>query len=165
MKNLFSVLNITTALIVVSVVLLLNQFMYLLPVHIGTFIITITAVIIADLHALLWVLGKLPTLQPRRLSALHYVVSTGLMVAVTSGFLLFLPLRDYLVTVEAFWVKVFFVLVLIINSFVISQHMHIPTTRTFSSLTKKERRPLLISGAVSGISWITVFVAALSLNV
>lgn len=68
-------------------------------------------------------------------------------------------------TVEAFWVKMAFVGVLIINGFVIARHMHIPTTRTFSSLSKKERRPLFLSGAASGVSWIAVFVSALLLNV
>ena len=165
MKNIFSLLNITTSIAVVLVVILLNQFMYLLPIHIGAFILTITAVIIADLHALLWARGKLPLLESRRLKMLHNVVSTGLLVSITSGFIMFLPLREYLVTVEAFWVKMAFVLVLIINSFVIARHMHIPTTRTFPSLSKKARRPLFLSGAASGVSWIVVFASALLLNV
>jgi len=147
------------------VVILLNQFMYLLPLHIGAFIVTITAVIIADLQAILWAMGKLPALKPQRLKVLHNVVSTGLLVSITSGFIMFLPLREYLVTVEAFWVKLAFVGVLIINSFVIARHMHIPTTRTFSSLSKKARRPLFLSGAASGVSWIVVFASALLLNV
>jgi hypothetical protein len=165
MKNIFSPLNIIIAISAVSAVLILNQFIYLLPIHIGSFVITITAVVIADLYALLWVIGKLSTLRSWCVTGLHYVVGTGLLVSITSGFVMFLPLREYLVTVEAFWVKVAFVIVLIINSFVIGQHMHIPTSQTFSSLTKKDRRPLIVSGAVSAISWITVFVSALMLNV
>jgi len=165
MKNFFSLSNIITGIVVVLVILFLNQFMYLLPIHIGAFIVTITAVIIADLHAALWVLGKIPMVQRKRLTVLHDVVSVGLVISITSGFILFLPLREYLVTVEAFWVKLAFVLVLIINSFVIARHMHIPTSRTFGSLTRRERRPLLISGAVSAVSWVTVFACALLLNV
>jgi hypothetical protein len=165
MKNIFSISNITIGIAVVLATILLNQFMYVLPIHIGAFILTITAVIIADLHALLWARGKLPLLESRRLQMLHNAVSTGLLVSITSGFIMFLPLREYLVTVEAFWVKLAFVLVLIINSFVIARHMHVPTSRTFTSLTKQERRPLLISGAVSTISWIIVFASALLLNV
>jgi hypothetical protein len=165
MKNIFTILNISKAVVVVGAVLLLNQFIYLLPVHIGAFVVTITGVILADLYALLWVIGKFPTLQSRYLTGLHYVVGTGLLVSITSGFLMFWPLREYLVTVEAFWVKVVFVMVLIINSFVISAHMHIHTTQTFSSLSKTQRLPLFLSGATSAISWVTVFVAALLLNV
>jgi hypothetical protein len=104
-------------------------------------------------------------LQRKRLTILHDVVGVGLVVSITSGFILFLPLREYLVTVEAFWVKLAFVLVLIINSFVIARHLHIPTSRTFVSLTKRERRPLLISGAASAVSWAAVFASALLLNV
>ena len=165
MKHFFSISNITTGMVVVLVVLFLNQFMYLLPIHIGAFIVTITAVVIADLHALLWVLGKISMLQRKRLTILHDVVGVGLVVSITSGFILFLPLREYLVTVEAFWVKLAFVLVLIINSFVIARHLHIPTSRTFVSLTKRERRPLLISGAASAVSWAAVFASALLLDV
>jgi hypothetical protein len=165
MKNMFPISHIITGIGVVLVVVLLNQFMYLLPLHIGAFVITISAVIIADLQALLWVRGRLSTLKPQRLKVLHNVVSIGLLVSITSGFLMFLPLREYLVTVEAFWVKLAFVGVLIINSFVIARHMHIPTTRTFLSLSKKERRPLFLSGAASGVSWIVVFASALLLNV
>ena len=165
MKNTFSILRIAISLLVVLMILLLNQFMYLLPIHIGSFIITITAVIIADVQALLWARGKLPMLQSRPLIFLHSVVSVGLLTSITSGVLLFWPLREYLVTVEAFWVKVVFVGVLIINAFIIGRHMHIPTTRTFSSLSKKARRPLFLSGAASGVSWIVVFASALLLNV
>ena len=165
MKNMFSMGGIITGIGVVLVVVLLNQFMYLLPLHIGAFIVSITAVIIADLQAILWVRGKLPMLESRRLKALHTVVSTGLLVSITSGIIMFMPLREYLVTVEAFWVKMAFVGVLIINSFVIARHLHTPTTRTFSSLTKKERRPLFLNGAASGVSWIVVFASALLLNV
>ena len=161
----FPISHVATGISVVLVVVLLNQFMYLLPLHIGAFIVTITAVIIADLQALLWARGRLPTLKPQRLKVLHNVVSIGLLVSITSGFLMFLPLREYLVTVEAFWVKLAFVGVLIINSFVIARHMHIPTTRTFLSLTKAERRPLFLSGAASAVSWIVVFVSALLSNV
>lgn len=144
---------------------LLNQFMYLLPIHIGAFVVTIIAVVIADVQALLWVIGKLPTLHKRPIDVLHYLVSVGLFVSVTSGAFLFWPLREYLVTVETFWVKMVFVAVLIINSFVIAQHMHIPTKRTFASLSTVERRPLLISGGASAVGWVTVFVAALLLPV
>lgn len=165
MKNRFSIRNISTAFVVAGVVLLLNQFMYLLPVHISAFVVTIVAVVLADLYALLWAIGKCPTLHRRYVVGLHYIVGTGLVTSIVSGVLMFWPLREYLITVEAFWVKIVFVVVLIINSFVISSHMYIPTTQTFSSLSPKERRPLLLSGAVSAISWITVFAAALLLDV
>jgi hypothetical protein len=165
MKHIFSFPALITGIVVVVAVVLLNQFMYLLPIHVGAFVVTIVAVIIADLQALLWVIGKLPTLKRRPINVLHYIVSAGLFASVTSGAFLFWPLREYLVTVETFWVKMVFVAVLIINSFVIARHMHVPTTQTFASLSPAQRRPLLLSGAASAISWVTVFVAALLLPV
>ena len=165
MKHILSFPTIMTGIIVVSSVAVLNQIMYLLPIHIGAFVITIIAVIIADLQALLWVIGKLSTLKRRPINVLHHMVSVGLFVSVSTGVFLFWPLREYLVTVETFWIKMVFVAVLIINSFVIARHMHVPTTQTFASLSAAQRRPLLMSGAVSAISWITVFVAALLLPI
>jgi len=139
--------------------------MYILPVHIGSFIITITSVIIADIHALLWVIGKLQTLSHRRMITLHNIVSIGLFVSITSGIIMFWPLREYLLTVTAFWVKMIFVVALVINSFIIARHVNIPTTRTFVSLTKNEQRPLIVSGLVSTVSWIGAFTSALFLGI
>lgn len=131
-----------------------------LLVHITAFFVNISAVIIADVHAAGWVLGKLSTLPTRRMCFLHRFVQVGLVVSIASGFYMFYPLRDYLLTVPAFYVKIAFVLALLINAGVIGKHLHIATSRTFAEVTGKERRLLIISGAVSTISWVGVFTAA-----
>jgi hypothetical protein len=148
----------------IAVVVFVSQFMYVLPLHIASFVVTIIAVIIADFHALLWMIGKYPTLPSRRMGTLHYVVSIGLLVSLTSGFLMFLPLREELLSISAFWVKMIFVLALVVNSFVISRHMHIPTTQTFASLTTGTRNVLLVSGLISSVCWAGAFFSALSLG-
>ena len=160
----FSFYQIIIGALIVGVVFFISQFMYILPVHIGSFIITITAVIIADIHATLWTLGKLSVLPLQRMNLLHYLVSIGLLASVTSGFIMFLPLQEYLFSVTAFWLKMIFVLALIVNSFVISHHLKTITSRTFASLTKNERQPLFISGFISAISWIGAFISALFLG-
>lgn len=149
----------------VAVVILMSQFMYVLPVHIASFVVTITAVIVADLNALLWVIGKLPTLPYRRMVVLHYIVSIGLLVSITSGILMFLPLKEELLSMDVFRVKMIFVAALVINSFVIMRHLFVSTTHTFSSLTPDKRNILLISGFVSSMSWAGAFIAALFLGV
>lgn len=142
------------------IVVALSQQMYLLPVHIGAFFVTIAAVVIADLHAALWVLGKIEVLPKKRMRALHLFVGYGLLVSILSGFIMFLPLQDYLLSHLPFWIKLGFVGALVINSFVISTHMNVAASRSFKSLERKERTILLISGIVSTISWIGAFTAA-----
>jgi hypothetical protein len=152
--------KILVALAIILVLVVINKFIYVLPFHVGAFFITLIAVVVADLQALLWVLGKLPTLDKKQIHRLHSMVEVGLLVIVTTGILLALPVADYLVTITAFLLKMTFVFALIINSFVIKRHMDIPTTRTFASLTTGEKIPLLVSGLVSSASWIGAFICA-----
>lgn len=145
---------------IILVLVAISRFTYVLPFHVGAFFITVVAVVMADVQALLWVLGKKPTLDKEQIHRLHSLVEVGLLVIVTTGIILALPVTDYLVTITAFLLKMTFVLALIINSFVIKYHMDIPTTKTFASLTKSEKIPLLISGLVSSASWIGAFICA-----
>lgn len=135
--------------------------MYVLPIHIASFVVTISVVLVSDIYALAWVLGKKAVLSKQKLTGLHNLIKLGLLVSVTTGALMFWPAREYLVTSPAFWVKMFFVFVLIINGYLIGRHLNIPPTKSFASLEKDEKRPLIISALVSTISWITVFVSAL----
>ncbi len=156
--------KVIIGVLIVGAVFTVSQFMYLLPLHITSFVVTITAVIIADVHALLWTLGKIPILPRKRMVFLHYLVGVGLFTSIVSGAIMFWPLQDYLLTVPAFWAKMTFVLALVINSFIISKHLHTSITRSFSSLTKKERLPLFVSGGVSAVGWAGAFVSALFLG-
>jgi hypothetical protein len=90
----------------------------------------------------------------------HKATWIGLSIIITAGFFMFIGQSGYLLSLPAFKLKMFFVLCLIINAFVIGAHMMIATTRTFSSLTLKEKMPLFIAGGVSSISWIGAFIAA-----
>lgn len=146
--------------VVVSGLLLLSQYMYVLPIHIAAFFFSITFVVISDVHAGLWVWGKLPTLPQRRMLWLHRIVSLGLLVAAVSGVLLAWPVLDYLLATPAFIGKLIFVGALVINGVVIGRHLDLATERSFAELTTAERTPLFISGAVSTVSWIGAFILA-----
>lgn len=73
---------------------------------------------------------------------------------ITTGFLLALPSWTYRLQQPVFYVKMGFVLVLVINAFAIGKLARLAATKPFASLTKEEQRTLLISGALSGISWV-----------
>lgn len=135
-----------------------------LTVHIGTVFVLVPLVVIADLFALLWVLGRIDRLDVRILRTLHRLVYVGIALMITSGAIMFQSYQGYLLATPAFYVKMGFVAALIINSFVVGAHLHTATTRTFAELTWAERRPLLISGAVSTVSWIGAIVAATQLG-
>lgn len=133
-----------------------------LTIHVSTFIFNILLVIIADTNALRWVMGWKETLNQRFMVWLHRLLSLGLAVSILSGAYLFLSNLDYFqsVSVPAFYVKIGLVVALVINAFVISRHMHVAFDRPFASLTRAEKGPLFISGAVSAVGWVGVFVSA-----
>ena len=137
---------------------------WLLTIHIGSFIVTILTVIIADLHALAWWRGWLATLPGGRMSRLHQVITVGLGVSILSGALLFWPLREYLLTVPSFYTKMVFVAALCVNAVYIHRHVQVASEQRFAELTAAKRWPLFLSGAVSIISWVTVFVMARQLG-
>jgi hypothetical protein len=60
-----------------------------------------------------------------------------------------------------FAMKMGFVLVIVLNSFIIGQLIKIPTTKTFASLTTKEKIPLYLSGLLSFASWGGAIIAAM----
>ncbi len=137
---------------------------WVLAVHVSAFIYNIAIVVTADVMAGLWVFGKKPLLSLRTLMLLHYSLYAGLVLAITSGVLLFSQSASYLLTVPAFYAKTVFIVALVANSFFIGKHIQVASQKTFTELTPQERTPLLISGAISTISWVGAFIAAQSLG-
>ena len=131
-----------------------------LNVHIAAFFFSIACVIIADLSGLLWMLRKWSVLPATFIYTLHYLISIGIISALVTGALLSWSTIQFLLTQTSFWIKLSFILALCINAFVIHKHMKLATTRTYPDVTKSERKILFISGAISTISWIGVFVSA-----
>lgn len=132
-------------------------------IHVGSLCIAIFGIFLADKSAFAWLRGVRETLNERDIFVAHWIVTTGLCGLILSGLYLFWPLRAYLVGQPLFWLKMSFVLALVINSFFIDNLMHRAVQRSYASLSPRERRPLLISGAVSTICWIGAVAAALFL--
>ena len=127
-----------------------------LPIHLTVLGVTVLGILIADHEAFLWIRGKKPVLEFKKIFRLHIWVGIGLIGMIITGFLMFWPAHTYLLTKSpAFLGKMFFVALLVGNSFFLGEMLKISTKRTFASLTPKEKRPMYISGALSTISWVS----------
>jgi hypothetical protein len=125
----------------------------LVLIHISVIIVTGLLVLYSDEQALLWVLGKIPVLDQKRVTVLHRSVSIGLALLLITGGLLYIRDVPFYISDPVFIVKMVAISALILNTYVIERLSHIATTRSYSSLTEKERLPLFISGAVSVAGW------------
>lgn len=109
----------------------------------------------ADRLGLDWIRGKDLVLSAQEVRHLHRRMWTGLALMITTGLIMFWPMREFLLTRPQFYAKMTFVLALVVNGFVIGHLQKIAFRRSYESLTPKERLPLFISGTLSTISWIS----------
>ncbi len=131
--------------------------------HVVAIIVTGLCVLYSDEQGLEWILGKKQTLNAARVDLLHSVVSIGLALIILTGGLRVIPALSYYLAQPVFIGKMVFVLVLIINGFFIGRLSHMATTRTFASLSARERLPLFISGGVSVLGWAGALLLGLAL--
>ena len=126
----------------------------ILPLHIAVLVFTAWNIFKADHLGFEWMTGKKPLLDENVIKKYHHRTLIGLILMVTTGFLLFLPMKEYLLGRTQFYVKMGFVFALITNSFAIGNLLKVPTQKTFASLTSREKIPLLISGVTSTVCWL-----------
>lgn len=136
----------------------------LIYIHLGALLCAAVVVAIADHEALSWLRGKKETLSLKRLRILHAAVWVALIVLIASGAAMAWGMLTYLTGTAAFWIKMFFVLVLVVNSFFIGACMNVAAEKPFVALSKNERVPLFVSGAASAIGWVGAFVSALFMS-
>jgi hypothetical protein len=130
-------------------------------IHLGFLAIAVIGILLADHSAFQWMRGTVDAAHRKTVFALHSVVTVGLTGLILSGLYLFWPLRDYLLMQPLFWLKMFFVATLLINSFFVEQFMHVATERPYSSLTPREKLPLFISGGISTFCWLGAITVAI----
>lgn len=135
----------------------------LLPVHVGILLFIFWNIFKADHSAFSWIRGKVNTLNAVKMKKLHDNVFYGLIGMTITGIGLYLPLQEKLSASPAFKIKMAFVAVLFINSFVIYKLMPTASEKKYSELSTKEKLPLLISGVVSTLSWIGALIAVMFL--
>jgi len=136
------------------------QTLPLLTIHVTAVFATLAVVVIADIHGLLWILGKMSTLPHQRMRLLHGATWIGLLTIITAGASMFITYPEYLLSLTAFKLKMLFVAGLLINAFFIGAHMKLATTTPFASLAGREKRILLVSGFISTAGWIGAYICA-----
>lgn len=128
--------------------------------HIAGVVISFISILLADRQGFAWFRGETLILEESKVAKAHKFVWFGLVVTIVSGFFAFWDKRFYLFESPAFIIKMFFVVALTINGFFIGHLMKLPCKKAFKDITLKERAPLFISGAISGISWAGAFILA-----
>jgi len=129
----------------------MNPFLIL---HLTVLTFVAVTILRADHMGFEWIIGKRETLDEQTVRKLHRSTWIGLSGMIATGFLMFWPMREYLLGRPQFYTKMFFVLALIGNGFVIGRLQKVALTRPFTELTTREKAPLMISGAVSTLGWL-----------
>jgi len=132
----------------------------LFNIHIFAMLFSVGIIFLADKEAFAWVLGKKPLLPDKRVHLYHYLMWAGLLSLIVSGFFMFLPNAEYLLTEPLFIIKMLFVATLVCNAILIGRLTEIALTRTFASLSWGELMPLFVVGAVSAFSWASTILIA-----
>lgn len=131
--------------------------------HVGILILTVAVILFADFQGVQWVRGKKEVLSKGLMDGLHTIVTIGLSGMLLTGIILFWPLREYSLTEKAFFLKLFFIFILICNSFAIEHHAHLATTTTYKNIPNHQKIILFLSGGISFIGWIGAIIAATQL--
>lgn len=133
----------------------------MVEVHLAVLIITAVGILWADHLGFQYFRGQRETLPARLISRLHYAVALGLVGMIATGAWIASDRWSYLMTQPAFFLKLFFVAVLVINAFFITALMRKATTTPFRALQPRERVVILVSGALSGMGWLGATVIGL----
>lgn len=117
----------------------------------------------ADHDGFLWMHGTKKTLAQSTIDFYHRGVWAALAILFGSGVILTVPIYMFILESQMFQAKMLFVLALTANGYMIGAVDRIATTRSFASLSVRERFPLLLSGGISLTCWIGAFVAGVLL--
>lgn len=119
-----------------------------------SFMIVAAVIVYSDHQAYLYFRGKKATLRESFVVWSHRLVWAGLLAMITTGIALTIPGWEYRLSNPVFYVKMGFVLVLIMNACAIGIIAKKATTTPFAELSDTDRRTLMVSGALSAIGWI-----------
>lgn len=131
-----------------------------ISLHVLSFLFVIWSVVRADHMGYLWFTGKVKTLEKSAVKKHHHSVMAGFILMIITGALVFSTVKANIIYPQ-FYIKMSFVLALFVNSFIIGKLSNIAITKSFDSLTSKEKLPIYISAIVSTVSWIGATIMAL----
>lgn len=132
----------------------------ILPLHLLVLLYAVWNIFHADHLGLKWITGKINVLHKEDIRKYHVRVWIGLIGMIITGFIMFWPMHEYLLTRWQFLLKISFVIALVANGFAIGSIQDVATKKRFKELTLREKIPLFISGAVSSIGWIGAAIMA-----
>ena len=127
--------------------------MYLLYIHVAAICVAVSTIIIADHEVFGWIFGEKEVLARDRMRGIHWTMWGALLTLIGTGFFMFLPTYEYLLTQPLFILKLLFVMVLVVNAVLIGNLMEVALTRPFATLSFKEKMRFFVSGAISTFSW------------
>jgi hypothetical protein len=123
--------------------------------HFPLLLLTVLVILYSDHHGWQYFRGTKQTLSPRFVTWSHRLVWVGLIGMITTGVLLTLPAWEYRLTEFVFYVKLGFVGVLVLNAFAIGSLARVASERPYAALSRNEQRTLMLSGALSGLGWVS----------
>lgn len=123
-------------------------------VHLAVLLITAVGILWADHLGFQYFRGQRQTLPALLITRLHYAVAVGLLGMILTGGTMAYDRWSYLATQPVFFLKLFFVAVLVLNALFITSLMRKATVTPFALLTVRDRAVLLVSGAASGLGWL-----------
>lgn len=123
------------------------------PIHLLFLFGALPAIAYADVQGLAWYRGTQKILAGSILSRLHIWIYVCLAGILTTGTLMVLNRPARYLSSPVFFIKMFFVATLIVNSIVIGKHMKKAFSQSYASLPAHEQKLILASGVVSGVAW------------
>ncbi len=127
-------------------------------IHLSILALTAIAILYADHLGFQYLTGKRTVLNGRITTRLHFIVWIGLVAMIVSGALLAIPQWEYLLSTPSFYIKMGFVLVLIMNSFAIGKLSKLTADCPFRELPSETQKTLLVSGVLSFMGWVGAFI-------
>jgi hypothetical protein len=135
----------------------------MIVIHILFICAAVIIMVMSDGDGYAWMQGRKATLEAHHVRRYHWAMWTVLAGLIMSGAYMAYPRLGYLSHDSAFILKMTFVALLVLNGLIIGHISHIATTRTYASLSRHERLPLLISGFISPVAWVLALVMGLML--
>lgn len=138
--------------------------MEIAELHFFSLILTLPVILYADHMGFLYLTGRKQTLEYKKVAWAHRLVFVGISLLIITGIALTIPRIDYLLTKPFFYAKMALVITLVINGLFIGNTMKKATTTPFQNLEKDEKNLMIVSGAISGLSWLaTILIGFLGL--
>ncbi len=129
-------------------------------IHIAFVVLTLCLVFYSDHKAFLWFRGKIVRMDSVKTNICHKLGLWGFLLICTTGFSLFWPLREFLLSNNVFLSKMIFVSVLGINGLFIGKLSPLAINNSYFDLSSKEKTVLFVSAMCSSLGWVCTIVLA-----